>query len=176
MEMLVVVVIALLIAAIAIPSFVRSLQGQRLRTSARTFVIAHKYARNMAVLRQTRMAVLVDRAAGKVEVVSIPDRDALAGRSKFLDSRGAEQDLTTDDAEADTGGIQIEQGRQLGRNVEVADFSTEREGQEIDGIYWVNYYPSGMSDGFTASIRDERGKQAKIETDPYSGGVEVDFR
>jgi type II secretory pathway pseudopilin PulG len=177
MEILVVVVIALLMAGVALPSFARSLQGQRLRHSARTFVIAHKYARNMAVLQQTRMAVLIDRGAGKVEVVSIPSRDALAGRGNFLEGRGAEPAAEDEPPAEGSGGgsIEILQGRALGRNVTVADFSTAREGQEIDGIYWVNYHPSGMSDGFTVTITDERGRKARIEADAFSGGVEVEF-
>lgn len=182
MEILVVVVIALIISAIALPSFARSLQGQRLRNATRTLVIAHKFARNMAVLKQTRMAVLVDRGAGqvKVQVVSIPSREALAGRGKFLESRGAEPDLTAEPAQAEEGGgagggIEIEQERRLSPQIAVSDFSAGREGQEIDGIYWINYFPSGMSDGFKATLTDERGRRATVEADAFSGGTEVEF-
>ena len=50
-EILVVVVIAALTAAVAIPGFVKISRGAQLRTSSRTIVMAHKYTRRTSVLR-----------------------------------------------------------------------------------------------------------------------------
>ena len=184
-EILVVVVIALLMAAIALPSFSRSLEGSRLRTSARAVVTAHKYARNMSVLRQMRMALLFDRHNRTVEVVSIPTRESLSGRSGFLDDRAQRvsegepaPDPTAKEDEAEDGGakpaaITTEEERSLARGVSIADFSSDADVRDEDGVYWVNYYPSGMSDGFTVRLVDEDNRSLTVVSDRISGGVEV---
>jgi prepilin-type N-terminal cleavage/methylation domain-containing protein len=88
-ELLLVVAISLIAAGIAIPLFARSFQGSQLRTSARSVVMAAKYARSMAVLQQKQMAILFDRVTGALEIVSIADRQALSLRNDFLDGRSS---------------------------------------------------------------------------------------
>lgn len=55
MELLLVVAIMLIISAISIPVFVRSLEGNQLKTAARSVSRMHRYARAMAVLKGTPM-------------------------------------------------------------------------------------------------------------------------
>ncbi len=59
-ELLMVVVIILLATTMAIPSFVRSYKGAKLRSSVRTIVMASRYARSVAVLQQKQTAILFD--------------------------------------------------------------------------------------------------------------------
>ena len=87
MEILVVVVIGLIAASVALPSFVRAMQGQRIRSSARLVVTSHKFARNMSVLRQTPMAVLFNRVENKIDVVAISGMEQMALRDRFLEQQ-----------------------------------------------------------------------------------------
>lgn len=56
-ELLLVLVIIGVITAVAVPQYVRSMQGNRLRMAGRTVVAAGRYARSMAVLHQRPVAV-----------------------------------------------------------------------------------------------------------------------
>ena len=53
MELLLVIVITLIISAISIPVFVKSLEGNQLKTAAKNVGRMHRYARAMSVLRGT---------------------------------------------------------------------------------------------------------------------------
>jgi len=57
-------------AAIAMPSFVRSIQGQRLGSAARTLTSAARYARSMAVLKQSDLGLVFNLANGQVDLLS----------------------------------------------------------------------------------------------------------
>ena len=83
-EILIVVVIAGMMAAIAVPGFTRAMKGAELRSAARTLAMAHKFARNTAVLRQTPMALLVDTQARMIEVLSLTSRNSMHLRGGFL--------------------------------------------------------------------------------------------
>lgn len=56
-ELLLVLVIIGVLTAVSVPSFVRSMKGNRLKTAARTVAAAGRYARSMAVLHQRPVAV-----------------------------------------------------------------------------------------------------------------------
>ena len=75
-EILLVVAIFALIAGIAVPMFFSSFAGAKLRTSARSVVMAHRYARNLAVLRQRPVAVLVSAASNTLEVVLLTGHES----------------------------------------------------------------------------------------------------
>ncbi len=69
-EILLVVVVMGIAAAIAMPSFVRSIQGQRLSTAARTLATVARYARSMAVLKQSDLSLTFNLASGQVDLAS----------------------------------------------------------------------------------------------------------
>ncbi|MDD5676771.1 MAG: prepilin-type N-terminal cleavage/methylation domain-containing protein [Kiritimatiellae bacterium] len=69
-EVLLVVVIMGIIMTIAMPSFVRSIRGQRLSTAARTLATVARYARSMAVLKQNDLGLIFNLANGQVDLVS----------------------------------------------------------------------------------------------------------
>jgi len=70
-EVLLVIVVMGIAAAIAMPSFVRSIQGQRLSAAARTLTTVARYARSMAVLKQSDLALTFNLANGQVDLVSL---------------------------------------------------------------------------------------------------------
>ena len=69
-EVLLVIVVMGIAAAIAMPSFVRSIQGQRLSAAARSLTTIARYARSMAVLKQSDLALVFNLANGQVDLVS----------------------------------------------------------------------------------------------------------
>ena len=69
-EVLLVIVVMGIAAAIAMPSFVRSIQGQRLSAAARTVTTVARYARSMAVLKQDDLGLTFNLANGQVDLVS----------------------------------------------------------------------------------------------------------
>lgn len=170
-ELLLVVAIALIAAGIAVPLFSRSFQGSQLRAAARQVVMTAKYARSMSVLRQQYMAILFDKQAGSIEVVSIADRRALAARDRFLDGQAAENTQEKNNAQP----IRSEIRRPLPSDIKIASFSTRDNDRSIEGIYWVNYYPNGMAEGFTLELEDRLGKRARVRVDGISGDAKVDF-
>lgn len=177
-EVLIVVVIAALAATIALPGFVRSMRGAELRTATRTVLMAHKYARSTAVVRQTQMAILIDRENRELEIVAISG-GGMEERDKFLDSRKTREVdtmLGTGEAAAEAApAIGTEVVRKLGREVKIDSFRSERGGQETKGVYWIMYYPNGMSDGFELTLTDSKSRSATIECDPISGKTEASF-
>lgn len=169
-ELLLVVAIALIAAGIAVPLFSRSFQGSQLRSAARQVVMTAKYARSMSVLRQQYMAILFDKQAGSIEVVSIADRRALAARDRFLDGQA---ENTAEETSAKP--IRSEIRKPLPSDIKIASFSTRANDRAIEDIYWVNYYPNGMAEGFTLELEDRLGKRARVRIDGISGDAKVEF-
>lgn len=69
-ELLLVVVIVGISIGIAMPSMVESIRGQRLKAAARTFVSVARYARSMAVLKQTDLTLSFNLASGQIDLSS----------------------------------------------------------------------------------------------------------
>jgi prepilin-type N-terminal cleavage/methylation domain-containing protein len=67
-ELLLVVAIIGITSIISIPYMVRSIQGNRLRTSVRTVVMAGRYARSMSLLRQQELSLTFDLANASLSV------------------------------------------------------------------------------------------------------------
>jgi type II secretion system protein H len=82
-EVLLVIVVIGIAVGIAMPSFVNSMQGRRLQSAARMLTSVTRYARSMAVLKQTDLALVLNLANGQVDVVS--SNAAASGLSRTLD-------------------------------------------------------------------------------------------
>ncbi len=161
-ELILVVLIVGLTAAFAIPSFVRSYQGAKLRTSARSVVMAHRFARSVAVLQQKYVAVYYYSSKNKIEVVSLAPESA--GSSPSL-------------AEGYTEGtyrVNTELERYLEEGVRILEFEIEKDGQIEKEAYWANYYPNGMSDAYGIRLADNLDKTLFIKMDALSGKAEVE--
>ena len=183
-EILIVVVIAGMLAAVAIPGFNRAMKGAQLRSAARTLSMAHKFARNTAVLRQTPMAMLVDTEARTIEVLSLSSRQSMDFKDGFLDGRAGRMAAATDegeeasaavDASAPPPEIETEVSRVFGDQVKVDSVETAdgRKAEQWKGVYWVNYHPNGMGDGFRIRLVDAGGRSVVVSSEGISGAVEV---
>lgn len=69
-EILLVMAIIAVVSAITVPSFVRSIRGNRLRTAGRTVVAVARYARSMALLHQNEIEVAFMLEKGAIVVAS----------------------------------------------------------------------------------------------------------
>ncbi len=167
-EIILVVAISLIAAAVAVPSFMRSYQAANLRTAARTVVTAGKYARNMAVLQQRQMAVFFDTQSGEIRIVAV-ERASPGALDNFLDARrdaGRDEQFTAE----------VRRTQQLPEQVRIVDFSSPSQRQEVDGVFWVNFFPSGVSDSFSLRISDEqRRRSVYIEVDHLSGATTTSY-
>lgn len=67
-ELLLVLAIIGVVTAVTLPSLVKSIRGNRLRTASRSVVTAGRYVRSMAVLKQKEMALAFDLDAGEISV------------------------------------------------------------------------------------------------------------
>jgi prepilin-type N-terminal cleavage/methylation domain-containing protein len=69
-EVLLVIVVIGIALAVVSPSLVRSIRGQRLNSAARTMATVTRYARSMAVLKQSDLKLTFNLANGQIDVVS----------------------------------------------------------------------------------------------------------
>ena len=64
--------------------------------------------------------------------------------------------------------------RTFPEGVEIADFTCSAEGQEHNGVFWVNYYPNGMCDAHSFAIADARGRKFAVKIDGITGEIHVE--
>lgn len=191
-EMLMVVAIFVLIAGIAAPMFVGSYAGAKLRTAARAVIMTSRYARNMAVMRQRPVAILVNQQRGTFEVILLTGKESETlselnlpadddGISTFADAQAAiattNVDLTETNADAASESrATSDMLKGLPDGISIDDFDCQREGSDNpDAPRVIVYYPSGLSDGFTLRLADERGRSVEINADPLTGEVTTEF-
>ena len=97
----------------------------------------------------------------------------------FLEGRQDRTGVSEFDDGGDTvspGGVQSELVRSLDEGVNISEVDTSEGGQEIDGIYWVNFFPNGMCEKHTIHLRDNKNKVAILRVDPLSGRAEAEIR
>lgn len=182
-ELLLVIVIIGVLTAISVPSFVRSMQGNRLRSAARTVAAAGRYARSMAVLHQRPVAVtfeldgynlVVDLAARRRPQVAADDAEegALADLALYdaHESDSVLQRGTSDDYDP---AIRIE--RYLdGVRIARVQFRDRRQAQIDEDRQRVRvvYGSNGRCVPHEIVLRDHNEGQLVIVVDAL-GGTEI---
>jgi prepilin-type N-terminal cleavage/methylation domain-containing protein len=172
-EILLVVVIIGIASAVALPSFARSFRGAKLRNSTRLVLAMHRNAQTKAVLGQRYMAILFDQIKGTLELVEQgqPERKADAFFGELGGGGGMGQVSTGADA-APAGPAPVsQQVRKLEDGIRILSF---RGGQEIDELFYVNYFPNGRCEGYEIEIGDGENRRARIKIDPVTGKAKVD--
>jgi prepilin-type N-terminal cleavage/methylation domain-containing protein len=186
-EMLVVVAIIGICVTLTIPYFVEAQRGAALRSSAQTIIMTAKYARSMALLKQIDYAVLVDKGASQVELVSLSQAPGAADQSKFVDERSARNLKLSESADSqsnfspdglvDTNAppplppIKSELVRDLEEGVSIKEMTLDTGSGREREISWIFFNRNGTSSGFKIRIEDARGSAAEIEMDGVSGLV-----
>ncbi len=89
-ELLLVFVIIGIIAAVVTPSLVKSIRGNRLRTAARSVVMAGRYARSMAVLKQKPIEVTFNIDSAVISIGGGETRTLDGVSMEYVKIEGAE--------------------------------------------------------------------------------------
>ena len=183
-EVMVVVIIVAIASAVAIPSFVKSFRGAKLKVGARTVNMASRLARSTAVLQNQHMALLFFPDASEIEMVHVKMPNRRGQQSQFLNNRDQRRlegmlDSDEEEAESTTGeeavSIAVELARKLPEGVRISNIETAEESAKFEDAAWVNFYPNGMSDAFKVTLIDEDNKEAEVSVDPISGRVSIDY-
>ena len=69
-ELLLVVVIVAITAAVAMPSLVESIRWHRLRAASHTLVTIARYSRSMAILKQCNLSISFNLDTGQIDMIS----------------------------------------------------------------------------------------------------------
>ena len=170
-ELILVIVIMALVSTIAMPAFVKSIRGARLRQSSRTVVMAHRYARSLAVLHQKHVGLLFDTEAQRVEVAASTSSGVTSPQMGFIDTYTPESEDEFVEEETSSQ-WESELIRPMADGVRIVNF----QGDEVwsqDGIYYVEYQPNGMCQKYELQLVDEKEKKVTIKINPLSGKVKV---
>jgi len=178
-ELLLVVAIIGIASAVAIPSFVSSFSGAKLRSATRTIAMVSRFARSTAVLQQKDVALIFYPDRNELEMVSIQDGAGVSERERFLDERAdrAVAGLLQEDEEVQPDApppvIESELVRALPAGIHILEVEVNGRVVEIADSYLVNFYRNGMSDPFLLRITDDSERLARVTIDPLSGKVTV---
>ena len=170
---LVVLIIGIGTAAI-VPMAMDSLEGARLREATRTVVSLNKYARAKAVLLRKPVGILYDIERSTVELIVLPPQGQDLG--PFLDSPRLRMDPEMGDLEDEDslaeqrGGIESLSVKKIGDYVVVQEV---KHAEVVDGTAYALYYPSGMCDGHTVTLRDNRDDTEVIRIESMTGDIKV---
>lgn len=188
-ELLLVIGIFMLITGIVVPMFVTSFAGAKLRTSVRAVAMTHRYARNLAILRQRPVAMVVNTQSNTLEVVLLTGRESedLTELTMPADENAviqenpenipAEVDLTMTNSDTALPDVTtVELLKALDPGIAIESFESQRpKSEDQNSPNVIVYYPSGLCDGFTVRLRDERERNAEIAADPLTGQVDVKY-
>lgn len=178
LEILLVVVIVGVAAAVAMPMFARSFRGAKLRNSVRLVLTVHRHAQTKAVLGQRYTAILFDTRKGTLEMVD----QGQAGEKKdlFFGTVGTESGAPPTQMGAGSTGAEAPAGdlpetkpvleRRLEEGVKIVSF---RGGRDIEDIHYVSYYPNGMCEAYQLELGDDEGRTARIRVDAVTGKAQV---
>lgn len=184
-EILLVVVLIGIASAVALPTFAKSFRGAKLRTSMRMVLAMHRNAQSKAVLGQAYTALLFDVKKGTVELVEqgggVNKTDAFFGNLETgAASDGGMGSVTTgaEAASAGNGGGDGEEGVApvsfaLRRLEDTVRFESFKGGKEIDDLFYVNYYPNGMCEGYRVTLGDEEGRRRTMTVNAITGKAKV---
>jgi len=162
-ELLLVLAIIGIVTAVTMPTFVRSLRGNRLRAAARTVAAAGRYARSFAVLRQENMLMRIDLDAGRIVVTPAP---------RFAPERikaPSAEDLLEDEAPAGDAGTGS--GSTLDRlldRVRVVQVERAAAGTARAGSVAITYSSNGTCEPYSVMISDDRDERILISVDALS--------
>ena len=174
-EVLLVAVIIGFVAAIATPSFVNSLKGQRLRQATRSVMACGRFARTMAVARQRSMNVVLTIGGNRISVEQGPPPRVVSEQVYTRDqvtaiSNGPSLDIAAPPPPPPAPGGETAQPQQglsrllegiVVKSVEIRNGKTGGE----EGTVSVPYKSNGTCPPYTVVLVDEDGRESTIETD-----------
>jgi general secretion pathway protein H len=177
-EVILVLVLVLVVSSISLPYFAGSLRGSKLRTAAQTISRMAKYGRNMAIMREETLTMVLNNETMEVYLggETIQTNSAADGE---LDQDVLKRLGYTDDGGGGSDSIDVEKEvhRFLPDDLTVRTFEKDWELDEktYENLYLIRYYPNGQCDWFELELEDKRGMIVKLKNDPISGKVTSEF-
>ncbi len=181
-EMLLVVAIIGIATIVVLPSFVRSMRGYRLRVACRSVVMAGRYARSMAVMKQAEMTVTFDLDSGTVSVGGRPEGSRNVEKTADQGSTGAvtgaveeaggpvPAGMAGNEGEVSVSGGAVQDG--IKRTLDGVIISeVEVEGAEekyTKGTCSVPYHSNGTCTPYKIKIVDKSGESVTVSVDALS--------
>jgi prepilin-type N-terminal cleavage/methylation domain-containing protein len=177
-ELILVLVVIVIVSGISLPYFAGTFRGTKLKTASRTIDRITRYAHAMAILREETMTVVLNEETMEI---------FMGGPAK-ADDGTADGELDQDvlkrlgyvegASEEENAGIEREIHRFLPDHLTVFDF--EKDWSEEDDLYenlhLIRFYPNGQCDWFRMGLEDNRGMRVKLENDPISGKMYIEFK
>ncbi len=162
-EMLMVLALIGIITAITVPQFVNSMRGNRLRVAVRSVVMAGRYARSMAVMRQTDIVLSINIDDGLIIVEQVSVADAV--ETPDLDA--------VDDYDSEDSGIPVKVMKRtelLSRKLEdVAFVYVEIDDDTISAkTCSIVYSSNGRCTPYSVKVSDAQGKSVVVDVDALS--------
>jgi len=172
--MLLVVAIIGITSVIAVPYLVRSIQGNRLRTAVRTVVMAGRYARSMALLRQQELILTIDLGQAVISVQPASGgapaaAQPAAGATNRL-AESAAPNPTDDSApppDAGASSLPIDIRRELDQ-ITITWVEIDGDARFTEGTAPIRYFPNGRCQPYEIRIEDARGAAQRIVVDALS--------
>ena len=158
-----------IITAITVPQFVNSMRGNRLRVAVRSVVMAGRYARSMAVMRQTDIVLSFNIDDGIITVEQISVADAV--EAVDVDA--------VDDYDSEDSGIPMkvmQHTELLSRKLEDVSFVyVEIDDDAISAKTCSLIYSSnGRCTPYSVKVSDAQGKSVVVNVDALSSASTED--
>ena len=181
-ELLLVLTLMLVAAGMAIPMFVHSLEGTRLRAAAKSVATAHRYARGMAVLNQAEVAIIFDTETSTLRVIRL-DRppaapaDASDPFSSGSSATGGWLSSMRDDSSSSSNTVvrystESLLERKLDPQITIQEVTGLTTAQRYKNQTWAVYQPNGMTDSYTVVLSEQRGERTSVKIEGITGQVE----
>jgi prepilin-type N-terminal cleavage/methylation domain-containing protein len=176
-EIILVVVISLILMGVALPYFAHAYKGSKLKSAARTVNRMARYARGMAIMRETTMTIALNPDTMEIYLGSSSSASTNSADGELDQDVLKRLGYVDDDSSSENSGIEKELHRFLPEGLEVADFEKDwREDDEAyDDLHLIRYYEDGQSEWFILEFEDSRGSGIKLENDPISGKIISEF-
>jgi prepilin-type N-terminal cleavage/methylation domain-containing protein len=193
-ELMVVVMVLGIVAAVIVPNFSVFMKGNRMRLSVKSVILAGKYAKSIAVLRQRDTAVIFDFEKNIISVdfagSETISKDAFV-EDGFVDfeenDMGGFETIIPKEAESSTKGEQLEGIDAVERKLEdgivfdrvdigVSVLADDAFGVYREGVCRVVYYTNGRCEPYTVVLKHDSdiGQSATMAVDAL-GFVETTY-
>ncbi len=176
-EVILVVVISLIMLGVSLPYFAHAYKGTKLRIAARTITRMTRYARSMAIMRETTMTVVLNEETMEIYLGGATQTSTNAADGELDQDVLKRLGYVEGDSSGEDTGVEKEIHRFLPENIQVADFEKDwaEDEEQYENLDLVRYYPDGQSDWFILELEDPRGMGVKLENDPISGKIRSEF-
>lgn len=176
-ELLLVVAIMGIVAAVTLPNLVRSIKGNQIRVAARAVITGGKYARSMSILRNADHVLVLNLDTSTVylgqsvrnPLTNAVDSDAGAPADKFT-AVNTNIFFSSDMAFSEAGDFV----RKL-EGVRISSVEYPGVGVVNEGSAYILFESNGRCSPFIVSLEDNSGKTVIIDIDAL-GSAETEER